>query len=204
MYEFPERKKYIYTIPTTKGKLELRFEQATAQETKDFYKTIQTISEWGFEQKIDAIVELNRYYYDFIKNKTNIRRYNIRKRKVLSLVKNELASYVDQLLTLLHPTRKSIYTDTNMPKINWKNARQWLFPNEKEAIYKKTGISTDIIYDKLTMEQVGWYLDKIVFENYEMFKEWKAINDRLSSKWWLSDTDKELLEFIKSQKKYGN
>jgi hypothetical protein len=43
MYDYPERKQYRYIIPTTKGKFVLKFQQATAEETKDFYNLIEQI-----------------------------------------------------------------------------------------------------------------------------------------------------------------
>gem|GEM_PF-4855879 len=43
MYPYPDRKKYIYTIPTTKGDLVLKLEQATANETKEFYSIMEII-----------------------------------------------------------------------------------------------------------------------------------------------------------------
>ena len=121
-----------------------------------------------------------------------------------SLVKKELASYIDEVVSMTHPTRKSVYEWTNQPKINWKKPRSSLFTNEKEVIYEKTGIPANKVYDTLTMEQVGRYLDKVVFEYYEMFDEGKKINDKIMFKFgktWLSEQDKKDLEFIKSQKR---
>jgi hypothetical protein len=43
MYEYPKRKKYIYTIPTIKGDFVLKFEQATAKETIEYYELIEMV-----------------------------------------------------------------------------------------------------------------------------------------------------------------
>ena len=202
MYTYPERKKYIYKIPTTKGDLILRFEQATARETKDYYDLIDMIQNWDIINKYSAIKELSKYYLDFIEQKCDKKWYNIRKRKVVSLVKKELGSYIDELVSMLHPTRKSVYKNTDTPKINGKKPRPNIFPNDLDVIHEKTGIPTDQIYDRLTMEQIWWYLDKVVFWFYEQFDEGKKINDRLTRKdWWLTEQDKKDLEFIKSQKR---
>jgi len=48
-----------------------------------------------------------------------------------------------------------------------------------EVLVKKTGISIDELYERLTMEQIGWYMDKVVYDNYETFKEGKAINTKV-------------------------
>jgi hypothetical protein len=180
----------------------LKFQQATAEETKDFYNLIEQIQKWDITQKVKIINELNDYYINFLKTKSNYRRYNIKKRQLLLLVIKNLGSYIDDILQLLHPLRKSIYSSSDIPKIKWHKPRKWLFTNEKEVIYSKTWIPTDEIYKRLTMEQIWWYLDKIVFDNYELFKEGKAINDRLFAKnGWLSEEDQKLLDFIKWQKK---
>jgi len=87
MYEYPERKKYMYTIPTIKGNLDLELEQATAQETKDFYLLIEQLAKGTLNQKLEIIKELNTYYIALIKKSCNYKRYNLRKRKLVSLVK---------------------------------------------------------------------------------------------------------------------
>lgn len=203
MYEFPKRKSYIYTIPTIKGDFVLKFKQATAEETLEYFELLETLSKWTLDQKIDSIKKLNSYYLSFIKEKSDYKWRNIKKKQRLSLVKRELSSYIDDILQLLHPTRKSIYFETQSPKIDWKKPRNSIFPNDRESIYKKTGIPVDKIYEKLTLEQIGWYIDKIVFEVYETFKEWKAINDKImfNKVGWLTEEDKKDLEFIKSQKR---
>lgn len=205
MFDYPERKSYVYVIPTTKGDFVMRFKQATAQETMDFYRMMSNLHNWTFEEKVEIIRKINKYYNKLLKESSWYKWYKLWLRRKLRLVKKNLAKYIDQVVDLMHPLWDSIYAWTKKPKINGKNLRNSLFTNDREAIYQKTGIPTDKIYDKLTMEQIGWYIDKIVFENYELFKEWKAINDRITMKKWLSEEDKKDLDFIKSQsKKYGN
>lgn len=72
---------------------------------------------------------------------------------------------------MLHPLRKSIYSDTKPAKVNGKKPKDYPFDNHLEVIAKKTGIGIDELYDRLTIEQIGWYIDKVVYDSYEMFKE---------------------------------
>ena len=204
IYEYPERKIYNYVINTTKWPLNIRLRQATANDTKDFYTLIEEVGKWDREK----IKELNDYYISLIKNwierwKWWQIRKNIKKTQLRLLVKRELASYIQEVIQYTHQQRESVYKNTETPKIDWKSPRGSMFTNEKEVIYEKTGIPTNKIYDELTMEQIWWYLDKIVFSTYESFEEWRKINDKLmraKNKWWLTKEDKEDLEFIKSQK----
>lgn len=202
MHDFPKRKNYIYTIPTIKGDFVLKFKQSTANETLEYYEMLEILSKWTLDQKKEIINKLNKYYFNFLKEKSDYKWYNIHKRRLLSLVKKSLASYIDEIVWMFHPIRKSVYIGTQQPKINWKKPRQSIFPNEKEAIYKKTWIPVNKIYDEFTMEQIWRYLDKIVFEVYESFKEWMKINDTLMNRqiWWLTEQQKKDLAFIKSQK----
>jgi hypothetical protein len=201
MYNFPERKKYRYIIPTIKGDLILRFEQATAQETMDFYNIMWAISKWDIEEKIENIVSINKYFRNFIKKHSSHRWINLKERRKISLVLDNMDLYINDIISAIHPLWDSVYKDKELPKIKWKKNRTSLFPNDRESIYKKTGIPTDKIYDTLTMEQIWWYIDKIVYDVYETFPEGQAINDTIGKKAWLSEEDKQLLEFIKSQKR---
>lgn len=208
IYTYPDRKRYNYVINTTKWPLEIKLLQATANETIEFQERLDLLANWTLEQKLSMIESLNKYYESIIEKWTIRYKWckilkNIKKRQVISLVKNNLASYIDDMVSMIHPVRKSAYIDTQNPKINGKKPRGSIFNSEKEVIYQKTGIPANKVYNILTMEQIGWYLDKIVFEYYEMFEEGKKINDKLMRKFrwgWLSKEDKADLEFIKSQK----
>lgn len=209
IHTYPERRKYNYIINTTKWPLGIKLMQATANETKDFNELLTSIWQWEILDNVDKIKQLNKYYINLIKSGMKWGKWyefkqNIKKMQVRLLVKWELDSYIDEVIEYIHIVRKSVYLDTKSPKINWKSPRSSIFPNDKEAIYKKTWIPTNKIYDVLTMEQVWRYLDKIVFEYYENFDEWKAVNDKLIIKTkgtWLNDWDKSDLEFILSQKR---
>jgi len=204
---YPERKKYNYVINTTKWKLEIKLQQETINETKDFYWLLSSIWSWNITDNIENIQKLNNYYIWLIKKwidwwKWWQIRKKWKKRQLWLLVKSELASFIDEVIDYTHPLRESVYNEHDNPKINWKKPRINLFWNEYEIIYKKTWIPMNKIWDILTAEQVWWYRDRIVFEYFEAFKEWQKINDKLlrkHQKWWLTEQDKKDLEFIKSQ-----
>ena len=58
MYEYPERKRYIYTIPTKKGDLVLRFSQATAEETKDNDELSKRLADPDPIKRMEALRDL--------------------------------------------------------------------------------------------------------------------------------------------------
>lgn len=197
MYNYPKRKSYKYIIPTTKGDCVLEFMQATAKETNEYLEILELLISDDTAKQIRGIMLQNKYINDFLDNTYKYKRYNIKKRQVLSLVKSNIDDYKSDIVWILHPLRKSIYSDTKPAKVNWKKPKDYPFDNHLEVIAKKTGIAIDELYDRLTIEQIGWYIDKVVYDSYEMFKEWKAINDKIRSKWGLSDEQKKDLEIIK-------
>lgn len=197
MYNYPQRKSYKYIIPTKKGDCVLQFMQATASQTNEYLEILELLISDDPVKQIKWLDLQYKYLQDFIDNQTPRKRYNIKKRQVVSLVKWELDAYRDDIVSMLHPLRKSIYTDTKPAKVNGKKPKDYPFDNHLEVIAKKTGIAIDELYDRLTMEQIGWYIDKVVYDSYEMFKEWKAINDKIANKWWLDKQQQHDLETIK-------
>lgn len=197
MYKRPERRKYRYIIPTTKGDCILEFEQATARETQDYLEILDLLLSDNTEKQIRWLEEQRRYFDWFIDKFLQANTENHKKTQLLLLVKEWLDSYKWDIGGMLHPIRKSMYSWTDKPKINGKTQKDYPFDNHYEVISQKTLIPIDQLYDRLTMEQIWRYIDKIVYDAYETFKEWKAINMKVSNKWWLSDSQKRDLEIIK-------
>jgi hypothetical protein len=197
MYNYPKRKSYKYIIPTTKGDCVLEFMQATANETNEYLEILELLIWDDTAKQIRGIMLQKKYINDFLDRTYPTKRYNIKKRQVLSLVKINIDDYVWAIVWMLHPLRKSIYSDTKPAKVNGKKPKDYPFDNHLEVIAKKTGISIDRLYDRLTIEQIGWYIDKVVYDSYETFKEWQAINAKIVSKWGLNSEQKKDLEIIK-------
>ena len=203
MYTYPERKKYKYVIKTKRGNITLKFEQATAQESKDYFELMSNLYDEDIFIKLQALKDINAYYKSFIKQKCWLKWYNFKKRVLLLYVFRDLDQFTWEIIDLLHQSWKSIYLDQEIPLIWWKRPREALFDNQIESISMKTGIPTDQVMDRLTYEQFGWHIDKIIYNSYEWFDEGKAINDKLNRKdwgWWkLTEEDKADLEIIKQQ-----
>jgi len=197
MYKRPERKNYRYIISTTKGDCEFIFQQATARETQEYYEIMDLLISDDVEKQIRGLDMQQNYFEAFIENNISLNIKKRKKRQFLSLIKWDLDEYKWEIGGMLHPIRKSIYEWTNKPKIKWKPHKDYPFDNHYEVIREKTGIPIDQIYDRLTMEQVLRYIDKIVYDSYETFKEWQAINSMLMTKGWLSDEQKRKLDIIK-------
>jgi hypothetical protein len=99
------------------------------------------------------------------------------------------------IVGMLHRFRDSIYKNAPSPK--WEKTRPYPFENMFDAIAKKALIPVDEIYDRLTMEQLWRYSDKIVYDSYETFPEGKTVNIYVMTKKWLTEEQKNDLEIIK-------
>jgi len=197
MYKYPQSKRYKYTIPTKRWDCVLTFNQSTAKQTSEYLEILELLL-WNDTSKQIEWILLQRDYIDkFFVNNYQYKRYNIKKRQVLLLVKNDIDTYISDIVWMLHPLRKSMYTDTKSPSIWWKKPKPYPFDNHLEVLVKKTGISIDELYERLTMEQIGWYMDKVVYDNYETFKEGKAINTKVMAQWWLTAEQNKDLDIIK-------
>jgi len=197
MYKYPLKKTYRYTIPTKRWDFVLTFNQSTAKQTSEYLEILELLLSNDTSKQIEWILLQRDYIDKFFVDNYQYKRYNIKKRQVLLLVKNEIEAYITDIVWMLHPLRKSIYSDTKSPSIWWKKPKPYPFDNHLEVLVKKTGISIDELYDRLTMEQIGRYMDKVVYDNYETFKEGKAINTKIMSKWWLSEEQNKDLDIIK-------
>jgi len=197
MYKYPERKRYKYTIPTIKWNCELFFKQATAGETEDYLSMIWLLMSNDINDQIKWLELQKKYFEDFILKTIKDNGKYSEKSKVVSLVLWELDEYKWAIGGMLHPIRKSMYEWTQVPTIDGKKQKDYPFDNHYEVIAKKTLIPLDQLYQRLTMEQIGRYIDKIVYDAYETFKEGRAINMKLVQKWWLSEDQKRDLEIIR-------
>ena len=205
MYEYPERKRYIYTIPTKKGDLVLRFSQATAEETKDNDELSKRLADPDPIKRMEALRDLWEYYVNFIKKASNFKRYQFRKRAMINEVLLDIDEYITPILAMVHKLWHSLYLNYDIPKIDGQKPRPTLFENIAETIFKKTGVSVDKIYQTFTAEQIGRYTDKAIFQSFETFKEGKEINDKVNrglnkNKGWLSPEDQADLDIILAQK----
>lgn len=198
MIEYPQRKVTLYTIPTKYWKATFRLQQATASETNDYYYILKQIRDW----KEWRGEELHKYFYNKLKD--NVKSYekpiNIRKTRILSLIKLELALYYTDLANILHPTRESKFIWLSEP-VRKEEIKKWkrkqIFQSDLELIYDKTGVSVNEVESTFTMEQIGWWIDKIRFDYYESFDEGQKVNNQIKARIWLSDSQKELLKKIK-------
>lgn len=205
MYPYPAKKRYKYIIPTIKGDCVLEFEQATAKETSEYMEIIDMLVSDDMSNKIKGIILQKKYILDFLLKSYNVKRYSFKKKRILRLVIESMEYYIGDILWMLHPLWDSIYKWVDMPKtVNGKKPNSNPFDNHLEVICKKTGIAMDQLYDRLTTEQIGRYLDKTVYESYEMFKEWQAINMKVIASQWLDISQKRDLDIIKNNRKYFN
>jgi len=202
MLEYPERKKYVYSIYTTKWELVIRFMQATASESKDYFKLIKDLYDDDVLVQYKTTKEISKYFVDFIKKSCEVKWYQYKKKSQIRYIIKHIDVIQEQLSWKLHIIRDSMYNGSQMPIVEGEKPRPVLFENILEYIYSKTWILVDKINDILTFEQIWYYTDKSIFSSYETFKEWRAINDRLKigKNKGLSKQDEEDLAFIKSQK----
>lgn len=203
MFKYPERKKYVYSIPTPKGDVIIKFKQATVQESYEYFALFEDLSSTDLLKQYQATKTIQNYYINFLKKSANVKWYQFKKRAKIRFVIKHIEEIQEQLSSMLHKPRHSIYDWTDTPKVNGEKPRPALFDSVLESIYTKTWIATNQINDILTLEQIGWYIDKSIFSSFETFEEGRKINDNLKAvrqSKWLSQQDLEDLAFIKAQK----
>lgn len=98
MYSYPKRKSYKYIIPTTKGDCVLEFLQATANETNEYLEILELLISDDTAKQIRGIILQKQYIDDFIAKTYPTKRYNIKKRQVLSLVKSNISDYSSDIV----------------------------------------------------------------------------------------------------------
>lgn len=203
MIKYPERRKYNFSIYTPKWDVVIKFDQATAQESYDYFALFDDLNSTDLLTQYEATKKIENYYIDFLKKSTNLKWYQFKKKSKIRFVIKHIEEIQWLMSSKLHLPRESIYNWTETPKVNGEKPRPVLFDSILETIYSKTGIPVDKINDILTLEQIGWYIDKSIFSAYETFDEWKKINDSLKvvkQSRGLSQQDLEDLAFIKAQK----
>lgn len=210
MFVYPQRESYLYTIKTSRWDIIFDFKQATAEETYDHYELLDRLNKANQNQDIVTRKKLedrifNEMYY-FLERHiiwVNKSRKYYTKRQVVSLLKMNIEKYYKQVSDLLHKIRESKYNWIKEPISkeeikNWR--RRQLFQNNLEAISKATLIPVDEVTNRLTIEQIGWWHDKLTFDYYETFDEGKKANNLLKGKKWLDKDQQELLSIIKQRK----
>lgn len=201
MHQFPERKKTTLIIPTIKGDLRLELQQATAQESFDYFELIGRLNDWNIIDKYNAIQDVRKYFALIIIKSSDVKRWQFKKKMRIKLVLEDIDECMKYVSSILHPTRNSVYEWYSVPtKVNGKPQRPYLFSGSNESLKEQTGIPTDEVYNRLTLEQVGRYTDASIFKSYETFDEWQSINNQIKSKMWLSEQQKKDLDFIRKNR----
>lgn len=197
MYKYPQRKKYKYIIPTIKGDCVLQFEQATVNETKWYIEIMEMIMSDDPVIKSKWMRLQAEYLVWLIKKRYPCKWYEWRKREIRSIILDNIADYMSEIIWMYHKFRETIYKNVSVKAVNWEKTRPYPFENMFDTIAKNTLIPIDEVYDRLTMEQLWRYSDKIIYDNYETFQEWKTANIQAMMQWWLSKEQQEDLELIK-------
>jgi hypothetical protein len=197
MYKYPQRKKYKYVIPTIKGDCILQFEQATVNQTKEYIEIMEMVLSNHEMIKSRGMRLQTEYLIELIKERYPCKRYQWRKVKIRAIVLNDMSSYLSEIMWMYHRFRETIYKNVSIKAVNWEKTRPYPFENMFDTIAKNTLIPIDQVYDRLTMEQIWRYSDKITYDNYETFDEWKTANKQVMIQWWLTKEQQEDLELIK-------
>lgn len=196
MFEYPTWDSFQYIIELDIGYAILKFKQASANETMEYFHLL--------DEK--HIIKISNYRDKIIDNAEIISKKRFfkfyYKRKIRNYLKNHFFDYHNEIIQSMHKVWKSKYHDEDTPKQKWE--RKQLFQTSQEIISKMTNIPVNEVYEKLTMEQVWRWLDKARFDYYETFEWWQAINTNVKSKMWLSQEQKALLDYIKANKNNGN
>lgn len=185
MYNYPERKTTRYRIPTKNGEIAFMVKQASARETLELSKIEQNIQE-SIEKKDKSVVywqtQLAKYWMgklDETHEKGSLFSNWFIKRR-LKLVKESFFNYIEDFKKIIHPLRGSKYTNTKQARPT--GAREWVFDGSLSVMAKELNCRVDQVYDIVTYEQLSFIYDKITYDNYESFDDWKIQNSKVRGK----------------------
>lgn len=201
MIDYPKRETYRLKLVYNKGYVVLEYKQASAQETLDYANDRRMIhQEKDIARKKKMTDQFNeqraKRVYDHI-----IYVQKPRRRRTEDKVKKTIAKvrYLreEDILKTLHKTSKSVFENIIVPK--QKGETPSIFDNSMDCLIDKTLIPIDEIYNRLTLEQIIFILDKARYDVNENFKEWKSANSSVRAKQWLSEKQKTALQIIQEQ-----
>lgn len=177
--------------------------QETAENTRNYYHILSKL-----EDDPTYIVDYIKYRLDFYDRNATIKTKRIRnKKRARKLFINRMLvsgsvfskELYDKITERLHKQRETLYEwSIPKPKGSWKA----LFHQSIKNLSDYTGVSMDKVTQCFTSEQIWYYNDCMTWDYLQSFKEWEAYNQNLYVKnaGWLSDEQKDLLEFLKSKK----
>ena len=197
MQKYPERKKYIFTIPTIKGDVSFKLQQDFAERSLNIYEMYRTLIETNdIFIKVHFAEKLNSYYKTILQDNVV---YTDKKRKInkrLKLIYTNIGDYETTLLKMLHPIRQSLYEWKEIAKP--KRYKKVVFGGWDNQLYKETGIPLDQIDKRLTLEQKCRWYDKLLFDYYDTFDNGKRVNSIIRGEQWITDREQQLLDHMNS------
>lgn len=195
MQKYPDIKRYLYTIPTIRWDLTFDIKQYFAKDSLDIYEMYKTIIESkDINTKSYFIDKKNTVFKQILSENIVPIANKITQRRRLNLIYKNIHEYEISLLKMLHTVRESAYEWKNIAKPKWY--RKSVFIGWDIHIYKETWIPIDEINNRLTLEQKGWWSDKLLFDYYETFDEGKKVNSSIRSDQWLSEQEQKLLDYM--------
>jgi len=172
---FPIKKEYKKIIVDSKWNkiASIEYEQATMYER---YKFVYSEKQWN--EIIDFVLQNIVYEKNIYKLKEN------------DIVSNLLQGwFVDELMDTRYKTYKSIYEGGAW----WRKAIE-----QANIVFvcKELWISPHDLIHNYTMEEYQYYLDGVIYNANESYKEWQQINDmaRMKADKWTKASQERLQE----------
>jgi len=175
---YPERKSVLYTIKTTKWDAIFRLKQATARDTSHILDLYRAIKDGDLLGKVYYNNEINDYYTTILKSSLEYIKPEKKTKKVMELIEKDISNYQDDIFKSIHILNESVYNNFEIPK--QRESKKQLFTNP-HLISEATLIPMDQLDDRLTFEQKQRWVDKMLWDYCNSFKEWEAVNKRVFS-----------------------
>jgi hypothetical protein len=109
MFSYPKALTYQYIIDCDVGYIILRYKQATAEETIEYFELLQKHDIIRISEYREKIVETAEYI-------TTRKRKLYRKRQMRIYLKKNIFQYHNEVIETMHKTRKSRYEDEYIPR----------------------------------------------------------------------------------------
>lgn len=198
MYNYPEKKKTRLTIPTTRWDVTYLIEQADVETTIDYYSLHKTDETDNIIGLFDIFSKKRAFIWDIlVKSEVSPSNKLLRMRRK-KLIYNNIHLYIETVVKILFPVRKSLYTNMEHVSNNW-NKRN-VFSAGDEILAKMTWLPIDELNNRLTMEQKQRRHDKATYDYYETFKKWQEVNSLVRGKMPLTEEEVDLIEHVKKDR----
>lgn len=206
--KIPLRKNNIIQIVGKDGLLlyELNFPQATLKETIEFQEmSPPQIAKWFSDfivkywtYKYCVEVKRKRYELPFFFKRRKFRIEQENKIKIDWYIADNSTVFVASIIDNLHKKWNTLYDWITKALSKWEERRKCILWSMFMTICKEWNLNgLNDLLENYTLEQFQFMSDCVIFQSYELSKEWRNANNRLFTWSDLSNDQSKLIDFYK-------